>query len=197
MRWWNYFTVLLVRKLKTTQLFRWDLHDMLFFLKTITLSFKNKKFLSQTDYWLSVCWCGVNKVYKRIFLPLFSFKDADKLGGGYVLVFIYVNLMLSKMNFVQQRFWLSVVGIVRWDMMDLVVVSQTLVPVSPWGWSWATASAPCLASSTPRHTPSFPSSSSGLALTTSLSSRRLLRLLVSLISSYWFGKVLIYFSSAP
>jgi len=41
-----------------------------------------------------------------------TFQDADKLGGGYVLVFIYVNLMLSKMNFVQQRFWLSVVGIV-------------------------------------------------------------------------------------
>ena len=164
--------VLLVWKLKTTQLFRWNLHDMLFFLKTITLSFKNKKFLSQTDYWLSVCWCGVNKVYKRIFLPLFSFKDADKLGGGYVLVFIYVNLMLSKMNFVQQRFWLSVVGIVRWDMMDLVVVSHTLVPVSPWGWSWATDSAPCSACSTPQPTQWSPSFSSALELTTSLSSPR-------------------------
>ena len=40
-------------------------------------------------------------------------QDADKLGGGYVLVFLYVNLMLSKLNFVQQRFWLSVVGILR------------------------------------------------------------------------------------
>jgi len=40
-----------------------------------------------------------------------AFKDADKLGGGYVLVFIYVNIMLSKLNFVQQRFWLSVIGI--------------------------------------------------------------------------------------
>merc|ERR1712241_942628 len=37
-----------------------------------------------------------------------TFQDADKLGGGYVLVFIYVNVMLSKMNLVQQRFWLSV-----------------------------------------------------------------------------------------
>jgi len=40
-----------------------------------------------------------------------TFKDVDKLAGGYILVFIYVNLMLSKLNFVQQRFWLSVVGI--------------------------------------------------------------------------------------
>ena len=44
---------------------------------------------------------------------LFVAQDADKLGGGYVLVFLYVNLMLSKLNFVQQRFWLSVVGILR------------------------------------------------------------------------------------
>ena len=29
-------------------------------------------------------------------------KDADKLVLGYVLVFIYVNLMLSKFNFVEQ-----------------------------------------------------------------------------------------------
>ena len=41
-------------------------------------------------------------------------QDVDKLAGGYILVFIYVNLMLSKLNFVQQRFWLSVVGILRW-----------------------------------------------------------------------------------
>eukprot|EP00092_Neocalanus_flemingeri_P023513 GFUD01025500.1.p1 GENE.GFUD01025500.1~~GFUD01025500.1.p1 ORF type:complete len:1021 (+),score=134.31 GFUD01025500.1:157-3219(+) len=40
-----------------------------------------------------------------------TFKDADKLGGGYILVFIYVNVMLSKMNFVEQRIWLSVIGI--------------------------------------------------------------------------------------
>jgi len=40
-----------------------------------------------------------------------TFKDADKLAGGYILVFLYVNLMLSQTNFVQQRFWLSVVGI--------------------------------------------------------------------------------------
>jgi len=40
-----------------------------------------------------------------------TFKDADKLIGGYILVFIYVNLMLSKLNFVEQRFWLSVIGI--------------------------------------------------------------------------------------
>ena len=29
-------------------------------------------------------------------------KDADKLVLGYVLVFVYVNLMLSKFNFVEQ-----------------------------------------------------------------------------------------------
>ena len=32
---------------------------------------------------------------------------------GYMLVFVYVNLMLSKMNCVEQRFWLSVIGILR------------------------------------------------------------------------------------
>jgi len=40
-----------------------------------------------------------------------TFKDADKLIGGYVLVFVYVNIMLSKLNFVEQRVWLSVIGI--------------------------------------------------------------------------------------
>lgn len=38
-------------------------------------------------------------------------QDADKLIGGYVLVFVYVNIMLSKLNFVEQRVWLSVIGI--------------------------------------------------------------------------------------
>ena len=42
-----------------------------------------------------------------------TFKDADKLVGGYILVFVYVNLMLSKMNFVEQRIGLSVIGILR------------------------------------------------------------------------------------
>jgi len=40
-----------------------------------------------------------------------TFKDVDKLVGGYILVFVYVNLMLSKMNFVEQRVGLSIVGI--------------------------------------------------------------------------------------
>ena len=52
-------------------------------------------------------------MYLNSFFLLFVAQDADKLGGGYVLVFLYVNLMLSKLNFVQQRFWLSVVGILR------------------------------------------------------------------------------------
>ena len=42
-----------------------------------------------------------------------TFKDADKLAGGYILVFVYVNLMLSKMNFVEQRIGLSIIGILR------------------------------------------------------------------------------------
>ena len=43
-----------------------------------------------------------------------TFKDADKLVMGYMLVFVYVNVMLSKLNCVEQRFWLSVIGILRW-----------------------------------------------------------------------------------
>ena len=42
-----------------------------------------------------------------------TFKDADKLAGGYILVFVYVNLMLSKMNFVEQRIGLSIIGMLR------------------------------------------------------------------------------------
>ena len=48
------------------------------------------------------------------FLNFETTKDADKLGGGYMLVFVYVNVMLSKLNFVEQRIWLSVIGILRW-----------------------------------------------------------------------------------
>jgi Niemann-Pick C1 protein len=40
-----------------------------------------------------------------------TFKDGDKLILGYILVFVYVNLMLSKFNLVQQRLGLSIVGI--------------------------------------------------------------------------------------
>ena len=43
----------------------------------------------------------------------FSWQDADKLVLGYMLVFVYVNLMLSKMNCVEQRIGLSIVGILR------------------------------------------------------------------------------------
>ena len=42
-----------------------------------------------------------------------TFKDADKLAGGYILVFVYVNLMLSKMNFVEQRIGLSIIEMLR------------------------------------------------------------------------------------
>ena len=41
-------------------------------------------------------------------------QDADKLVLGYMLVFLYVNMMLSKMNCVEQRIWLSTVGILRY-----------------------------------------------------------------------------------
>ena len=51
---------------------------------------------------------------KNVFLIKYDFcKDSDKLVMGYMLVFVYVNLMLSKMNCVEQRFWLSVIGILR------------------------------------------------------------------------------------
>ena len=46
-------------------------------------------------------------------------KDSDKLVMGYMLVFVYVNLMLSKMNCVEQRFWLSVIGILRYNGMKV------------------------------------------------------------------------------
>jgi len=45
-----------------------------------------------------------------------TFKDADKLVLGYMLVFLYVNMMLSKMNCVEQRIWLSTVGILSVTM---------------------------------------------------------------------------------
>ena len=41
-------------------------------------------------------------------------QDADKLVLGYMLVFVYVNVMLSKMSCVEQRIGLSIVGILRW-----------------------------------------------------------------------------------
>ena len=40
-------------------------------------------------------------------------QDADKLVLGYMLVFVYVNVMLSKMSCVEQRIGLSIVGILR------------------------------------------------------------------------------------
>ena len=52
-----------------------------------------------------------------------TFKDADKLVGGYILVFVYVNLMLSKMNFVEQRIGLSIVGIMRSEKCGMMSVS--------------------------------------------------------------------------
>ena len=48
-----------------------------------------------------------------------TFKDVDKLVGGYILVFVYVNIMLSKMNFVEQRIGLSIVGIMRYKHPEI------------------------------------------------------------------------------
>jgi len=45
-----------------------------------------------------------------------TFKDADKLVLGYMLVFVYVNVMLSKMSCVEQRIGLSIVGILSVTM---------------------------------------------------------------------------------
>lgn len=127
-------------------------------------------------------------------------QDVDKLAGGYILVFIYVNLMLSKLNFVQQRFWLSVVGILRWEpcqdqqqlsslelglrlkyrliKLSLGLYSKSPFLVSSWAWFWATESAHCLASSTPLPTLSSPSSYLALELITSSLSPKPSKLLV-------------------
>ena len=55
-----------------------------------------------------------------------TFKDVDKLVGGYILVFVYVNLMLSKMNFVEQRVGLSIVGILRYAQTNHLEHSKAL-----------------------------------------------------------------------
>ena len=55
----------------------------------------------------------VETYFHHSYFHTLSLQDADKLVGGYILVFIYVNLMLSKLNCVEQRFWLSVVGLLR------------------------------------------------------------------------------------
>jgi hypothetical protein len=51
-----------------------------------------------------------------------ALQDADKLVMGYILVFIYVNLMLSKMNCVEQRIWLSVIGILRQELINKLII---------------------------------------------------------------------------
>ena len=47
-------------------------------------------------------------------------QDADKLVLGYMLVFVYVNVMLSKMSCVEQRIGLSIVGILRCTLPSLL-----------------------------------------------------------------------------
>ena len=56
-------------------------------------------------------------------------KDSDKLVMGYMLVFVYVNLMLSKMNCVEQRFWLSVIGILRYMFLMMMMMMMMTVIV--------------------------------------------------------------------
>lgn len=71
-----------------------------------------KDFLQSRDWFPQGLTSYVN--IQRMFFDSFvgqTFKDSDKLGLGYMLVFIYVNVMLSKLNFVEQRIWLSVIGI--------------------------------------------------------------------------------------
>ena len=46
---------------------------------------------------------------------------------GYMLVFVYVNLMLSKMNCVEQRFWLSVIGILRYMFLMMMMMMMTVM----------------------------------------------------------------------
>ena len=136
---------------------------------------------SESHFKLITDWVLADVEMIKFIKDFFSAQDADKLGGGYVLVFIYVNLMLSKMNFVQQRFWLSVIGILRFVEFGLLTRRSDLhCPVSPWEWSLATASAPCSACSTPQLTPSSPSYSSGSVSIISSSSPRLSILSVGL-----------------
>ena len=49
-----------------------------------------------------------------------AFKDAGMLLVGYLIVFTYVFIMLGKCNFVQQRFYLSLGGIIG-VLMGLIV----------------------------------------------------------------------------
>ena len=61
--------------------------------------------------------------FSRMFfetLEKLAFKDAEMLILGYLIVFTYVFLMLGECNLVQQRFWLSLGGILG-VLMGLVV----------------------------------------------------------------------------
>ena len=69
----------------------------------------------------SGCWQASSWLYAGIcfcfsILGLFFFKEATFNIFPFFdeKVFVYVNLMLSKMNCVEQRIWLSIVGILRW-----------------------------------------------------------------------------------
>ncbi|XP_023348188.1 uncharacterized protein LOC111716912 [Eurytemora carolleeae] len=64
-----------------------------------------------------------------------TFKDSDKLGMGYALVFIYVNFMLSKLNCVEQRVWLSCVGILSVAMGMILAYGVC----SAFGWFYSAA----------------------------------------------------------
>ena len=61
-------------------------------------------------------------VAKMFFQALESqaFKDAGMLLVGYLIVFIYVIIMIGRFNFIQQRFFLSLGGILG-VIMGIVV----------------------------------------------------------------------------
>ena len=60
----------------------------------------------------------------------YCWQDADKLVLGYMLVFVYVNVMLSKMSCVEQRIGLSIVGILRWFCLMISIIGILMISIA-------------------------------------------------------------------
>ena len=65
------------------------------------------------------------------------FKDLDMLVGGYVIVFLYVLLMLGKLDCIEQKIYLSIGGI--FGVMMGIIVSYGLC--STFGFFYSSAHA--------------------------------------------------------
>ena len=72
-------------------------------------------------------------VAKMFFQALESqaFKDAGMLLVGYLIVFVYVIIMIGRFNFVQQRFYLSLGGILG-VVMGIIVSYGTCSAIGFW-----------------------------------------------------------------